>query len=73
MIKFTGLILFARHGYRLGGESPLRVQLHPRRMESLANGKGVAVMQGLKEAGGKPASLRTETAYKAVCMDESAR
>ena len=32
----------------------------------------VVVRQGLKEAGGKIAGLRTETAYKACMMDESA-
>ena len=31
----------------------------------LAKSKGVAVRQGLKEAGGKIAGLRTGTAYKA--------
>ena len=34
---------------------------------------GVVVRQGLKEAGGKIAGLRTETAYKACMMDESAQ
>ena len=39
---------------------------------ALAKSKGVVVRQGLKEAGGKIAGLRTETAYKACMMDESA-
>ena len=44
-----------------------------REFKSLAKSKGVAARQGLKEAGGKIAGLRTETAYKACMMDESAR
>lgn len=40
--------------------------------EPLANGKGVTVMLGLKEAIGKIASLRTEITYKARYWDECA-
>ena len=65
--------MFALHGHQFGGESPLRVQLGPRRPESLAKSKGVVVRQGLKEAGGKTASLRTGTAYEADGVDESAK
>ena len=41
--------------------------------KSLAKSKGVVVRQGLKEAGGKIAGLRIETAYEACMMDESAK
>ena len=44
-----------------------------REFQTLAKSKGVVVRQGLKEAGGKIAGLRTETAYKACMMDESAQ
>ena len=67
------LFKFALHRHQFGGESPLRVQLGSKWPESLAKSKGVVVRQGLKEAGGKIAGLRTETAYKACMMDESAQ
>lgn len=38
----------------------------------LADGKGVTAMQGLKEAIGIIASLRTETTYKAGYLNECA-
>lgn len=38
----------------------------------LADGKGVTAMQGLKEAIGKIASLRTENTYMAGYPDECA-
>ena len=41
-------------------------------IDLVVKSKGVVVRQGLKEAGGKIAGLRTETAYKACMMDESA-
>ena len=41
--------------------------------KSLAKSKGAVVREGLKEAGGKIAGLRTGTVYKANQADESAR
>lgn len=44
------------------------MQLRTKSSKSLAQSKGVAAREGLKEAGGKNAGLRTGIAYKAYCQ-----
>ena len=59
----------ARHGARLGGESPLTTFQE----EGLAKDKGVAARRGLKEVRSKAQTRRTEIASEARMLDEAAR